>query len=141
MTNGYLFKTTHKLTASWEGVCEYEENNSYIIPQEGGVYEILVKNKNSGRFMRGYVGQAENLHKRYLEHLSDEEENSKIRESVREYVCGFDYALIGGEDDRKDAEKALYEKYDYAWNEKKPGGSGRDLDIKIVEYNLQGGDN
>lgn len=134
MINGYLFEEKHTIHIYWSRVILYTEENAQVIPEKSGVYEILVKGADG--YMRRYVGQADNLNIRYLQHLSSEEENPKIREGVRNNTCGFDYALVDDEDDRKDAEKALYEKYDYIWNDKEPEGSGRNLDIEVIEHSL-----
>lgn len=126
--------TKYVIDVYWSGVEEYIEENGKNIPEDSGVYEILVKNKNTGKYMRHYIGQADDLRERYYEHLSDNEENEGISGGVSKWVCGFDFALIDDEDDRKDAEKGLYEKHDYKWNEIEPEGSGRSHDIEIVEH-------
>ena len=128
--------TKYVIDVYWDGVIEYIEENAEDIPEEAGVYEILVKLKDKDEYGGRYIGRAAKLHKRYLEHLSDEEENKNIHDGVRYYVCGFDYALIENEADRKDAEKELYEMHNYAWNEIPPEGSGRNLDAEVIEHNL-----
>lgn len=127
--------TKHTIDVYWSKIIKYLEENAEDVPEKTGVYEILVKLKDKNEYKRKYIGRAANLHRRYLEHLSDEEENENIHDGVRDYICGFDYALIGNEPDRKDAEKGLYEKHDYPWNEVPPEGSGRDLDIEVIEHN------
>ncbi len=126
--------TKHTIHIYWKGVKEYKEESKNQIPNDGGVYEILVKNKNTGKFIRKYIGQTEDLQQRYLEHLSDDEENSDIYNGVRKYVCGFDHVLVEDEDDRKDAEKNLYKEHDYSWNEQEPEGSDRNLEIEVIEH-------
>lgn len=118
----------------WSGVEEYTEENGENIPEESGIYEILEKNENTEKYDRRYLGQTNDLRGRYYEHLSDDEENENISEGVSNLVCGLDFALIDDEDDRKDAEKGLYEKYDYQWNEIEPEGSGRNHDIEVEEH-------
>jgi len=136
MINGFYFKDKHVIHVYWEGVKGYTDENSEKIPNEDGVYEILVKQKGKNEYKRKYIGQTEDLQDRYYKHLSDEEENENIYEGVKKYICAFDYALIESEADRKDAEKGLYEKHNYPWNKTKPEGSGRNLDIEIIEHNL-----
>ncbi len=135
MVNGYFFKEKHTIHVYWKGVRRYTEENGEKIPEKAGVYEILVELEDKNKYRRKYIGQAEDLHKRYLEHLSDDEENENIYNGVRKYVCGFDYALIESMSDRKDAEKELYKKYNYPWNKVEPEGSGKDLDIEVIEHN------
>lgn len=133
MVNDYSFKKKHTIHIHWKGVGKYTEENSEDIPEKAGVYEILVK-RNDGKYNRKYVGRSKNLHERFLEHLSGDEENDDISDGVRKYNCGFDYALLTSEDDRKDAEKLLYKKHKYPWNKEEPEGSERDADIEIVEH-------
>lgn len=127
----------HIIHVYWSGVRRYAEENSKNVPEKAGVYEILVK-RNDGKYNRKYIGQTENLHTRYLKHLSNDEENEDIYNGIRKKICGFDYALIKSEDDRADAEQKLYDKHGYPWNKERPKGSGRDLDIEVIEHNPKG---
>ncbi|MDI6777974.1 MAG: GIY-YIG nuclease family protein [Patescibacteria group bacterium] len=115
-----------KIVINWNGVIVYKEGDSHKVPSKSGVYEILVRNKHTGKYMRKYIGSTDDLNRRFSEHLSLEEENDKIRNGVRKYVCGFDYALIGDEDDYLDAEQGLYDKHEYSWNKGRPEGSEND---------------
>jgi len=125
----------HTINVYWDGVIEYDEDNGNDIPESAGIYEILVKKKDEEKYIRRYIGQTNNLTDRFYAHLSDEEENEDILDGVRKYVCGFDYALIDSEADRKDAEQKLYDKYQHQWNQERPEGSSRDLEIEIIEHN------
>lgn len=124
----------HTIDVYWNGVVEYNEENGDKIPESGGVYEILVKKKDEDKYMRRYIGQTEDLNDRFYKHLSDDEENENIQDGVRKYVCGFDYAFINSEADRKDVEQKLYDKYQHSWNKERPKRSGRDLDIEVIEH-------
>jgi len=124
----------HKIDIYWSKIFRYIEDNSDEIPEEAGVYEILAK-RNDGKYNRKYIGQTENLYARYLEHLLDNEENSDIHDGLRKKTCGFDYALIESKEDRLDAEQKLYDEYKYSWNKQRPKGSGRNLDIEVIEHN------
>lgn len=121
-----------KIVINWNGVLSYKEENTYKIPEKAGVYEILEYNENTNKYIRRYVGSADNLHRRSIQHLSSEEENGNIRNGVRKYICGFDYALIENEYNYLDAEQGLYDKHVYSWNQKRPEGSGN-YDYEIVE--------
>lgn len=120
-----------QIEINWEGIIAYEEDNDYRIPEDGGVYEILVIQDDS-KYSRKYVGKTDDLKRRYLEHLSDDEDNEDMKNGLKNYECGFDFALIDNEDDRLDAEQGLYDKYEYKWNNQRPEGSGSD-DYEIIE--------
>ncbi len=120
-----------RIKINWNGVISYKEENINRIPESPGVYEILTKNDN-GKWDRRYVGSCDDFRRRFTEHLSDEEENENIRNGLKEYTCGFDYAVIENEDDYLDAEQGLYDKHEYGWNKNRPEGSGKG-DYEISE--------
>lgn len=91
------------------------------VPKEAGVYLLWVKLK-SGKWSCFYVGKAENLETRLLDHLSVNEENKCIKNNVTEYSCGFEYAKVSKESARKGIEKYLYDHYSPKCNQADPGG-------------------
>ena len=95
---------------------------------------ILVKQKDTGRYSRKYVGIADDLNKRYSEHLSPSEKNKHIYNGVRDWVCGFDYAFVETVKERKDTELGLYKKHKYNWNDIEPEGSGEYSSIEVIEH-------
>jgi hypothetical protein len=110
---------------SWTWVNPYDGTHLYAVPQRAGVYEVMVKLKNSDRYRREYVGQSADLHGRAAAHLTADEPNACLRDGVQKYVCAFRYALLASEADRLDAEQALYDKYQHPCNSSRPPGSGR----------------
>lgn len=90
-------------TYSESGVTAY-------VPTTAGVYLLWVKLKN-GKWRCFYVGQAKNLEARLLDHLSEAEENDCLKTKVSKYVCGFEYAAVGRQEDRDGIEKFLYDHY------------------------------
>lgn len=126
----------YKVKLEWSKIIKYDRANYEIVPEIAGVYEILVK-QNTGGYKRRYIGQADNLRKRFLEHLSEEEPNECIKKYLKNYICGFDYALVFDENDRKDAEQALFIKYqeEARCNVRSPEGSGRVYNIVLEEIN------
>jgi predicted GIY-YIG superfamily endonuclease len=98
-----------------------ESKVKQYVPREAGVYLLWVKLK-SGNWRCFYAGQAKNLEKRLLEHLSDEEKNSCLKKNVSKYVCGFEYAKVSKQSDRDGIEKYLYDCYPCECNDKDPGG-------------------
>lgn len=126
---------THIIPIYWSKIIPYRENNSDEVPEKAGVYEILVK-RGDGKYDRKYIGQSNNLNDRFFSHMSDQEENENIKNGLKKHYCSFDYALLDSEEDRKDAEQKLYDKHGYDWNQVRPEGSGRDLNIEVIEHNL-----
>jgi predicted GIY-YIG superfamily endonuclease len=124
----------HIIHVYWEDIVSYIEENGKQIPEDAGIYEILVKKKSENTYMRRYIGQTNDLRSRFFKHLSDEEENEDIRGGVSDFVCGFDYAELDSESDRKDAEQKIYDKYEYPWNKERPEGSGRNLEVEVIEH-------
>ncbi len=124
-----------QIVLSWSSIIPYAEGNADKIPESSGVYELLVKQAN-GKYLRRYVGKADkSLRQRFLDHLSDAEENECIKTRLQKNVCGFDYARLSSEDDIADAEQALYDKYsgETTCNQVRPEGSGRGDNIELVE--------
>lgn len=91
------------------------------VPATQGIYLIWVKLQN-GNWRCIYVGKAENLKSRLLDHLYDSEPNKKLLQNIRQYVCGFEYAQVGGPNLRTNIEKYLYDYYKPECNQIDPGG-------------------
>jgi hypothetical protein len=101
------------------------------------VYEIVVKQKGDGG-KRRYVGESDDLRRRFSEHLRDDERNECVRDYVKNYNTFFRYAQeFPNEEDRKDIEKALYDRYKHRCNSEPyghaPSGSGRNVVVKLTE--------
>lgn len=99
------------------------------VPEKSGIYLLWVKLKNDN-WRCFYVGQADNLRTRLLQHLSDNEKNECIKTNVSEYICGFEFALVGKQSDRDGIEKYLYEYYNTECNKISPP------DVDPIEVNL-----
>ncbi len=98
-----------------------DENVNAYVARESGVYLLWVQLKNDN-WRCYYAGQADDLERRLLEHLSINEENKCIRENVRDYVSGYECAVIARQSDRDGVEKFLYDHYKPECNEVDPGG-------------------
>jgi excinuclease UvrABC nuclease subunit len=101
-----------KMQVPWSGFYgDYNEatvNNN--VPEKAGIYLLWVKLKN-GKWQCFYVGQADNLRIRLLQHLSDNEKNKCIKTNVSDFLCGFEFALVGRQAERDGLEKYIYEFY------------------------------
>src|SRR3989338_5554792 len=89
------------------GDIRYLESNSEKIPESGGVYKILRNDGKQNKLTRIYVGKAEDLKSRYLDHLSSNEENSCIKNNLNNNDCYFRYTLLSREEDRQYLEEKL----------------------------------
>ena len=92
---------------NWSNDIQYLSRNSDLIPQAGGVYMVLRNDGESGKYKRIYVGRADNLRRRFLEHLSPSEANTCLSGNLYNNGCYFRFELLSREEDRTLAEQAL----------------------------------
>lgn len=102
----------------WSNSFRYKIANSGMVPENGGVYKVLRDDGEEGKMTRVYVGRALDLRKRYLEHLSSDEQNTCLKRNLANEVCYFKYALLSGEDNRIAAESHLLKDGSYECNKK-----------------------
>ena len=106
----------------WYGRYTYSESEvKKLVMKKGGNYIILVKLKN-GNYRPIYVGKAECLEERLLDHLSSDEPNECLLKHVKEHILVMQYCYIANEEDRKNIEHTLYQNYTPECNEKEPDG-------------------
>lgn len=98
-----------------------EENIKKYVTTDSGIYLLWVKLKNN-KWRCYYVGKAENLERRLLEHLSYNENNKCIKNNIQNHTSGYEYAKISKQSDRDGIEKFLYDYYKPECNEIDPGG-------------------
>ena len=99
-----------KLTLEWSDMHTYTMSNVDIFaPPTAGVYKLSSLVVNQRQVF--YVGQAENINKVLLSHLSDLEPNACIRSNLWYYTCYFQFASVAAQLDKDCAERALYEHY------------------------------
>lgn len=92
-----------------------------VASTSAGVYAMWVKYKKKG-WVCFYVGKADNIESRLLDHLRDDEKNECIKENV-EYNCAFCWIEITIADERSGAEKYLYDTIKPECNQIDPGGT------------------
>ena len=95
---------------------EWSDNHYYTVsnvdtfaPRDAGVYKLLYFTANQPRVF--YVGQAENLRRVFMKHLSDTETNACIRRNFWYNTCYFKFAVVESQSERDGAERALYDHY------------------------------
>lgn len=98
-----------------------EDEIRQYAPVEGGVYLLWVRMKNR-KWRCFFVGSAPNIEEALLRHLSADEENEALRDQVTNFLCGFEYARVDGEEERGRIEKYLYDRYQPDLNTVDPGG-------------------
>ena len=121
-----------KITLKWSAFVGYDAYNSNKIPDEKGVYEYFIRLKN-GNSKIIYVGQADDVRQRSVDHLLESEKNECLKKNLKEIKWDFRYALLPLEADRQDAEQALYDIHKPECNQVRPSGSGRKIPSEIEE--------
>ena len=109
-------------TVSWSGNWWLlsEENVRRFVPTSAGVYVLRDRGERKSVV---YVGQAENLEQRLLQHLAPNEPNKCIRDRARSGL-EMRWALVALQSDRDCIERALYDHYNKpVCNEKTPPGA------------------
>jgi len=126
-----------EFTINWSERIEYYNEKKDDVPKEQGVYEIQGYMSNENEYTRRYVGSTDNLRNRFLQHLSDNEPNEKIKNFLREKKPFFRFTKTDDESMSKDIEKGLYDKHKHTLNdpEHPPPGSGKCTKITISEKN------
>lgn len=92
-----------------------------------GVYRLSYK-ADDDKYYVYYVGKAEDIKDRLLEHLSSGEKNICIRNYLSGKSCFFRFANVTKSYIRDAAERQMYKHYEPTCNEKEP--EGRD-DVKV----------
>lgn len=115
-------------TLSWTKLTELSNNVIKDMTDNiPGVYRLSYR-ADDGNYYVFYVGKAENIRKRLLDHLSESENNVCIRNYLATKKCFYRYAKITKDYIRDAAERQMYKKYEPSCNEKEP--EGRE-DVKV----------
>lgn len=110
------------MQVTWSRIQELKEGNvRRNIPETAGAYLLWLKLK-SGGWRCYYVGKAENLQVRLLEHCGVNEENDCIQNHVQHHTSGYMFAEVAKQSDRDGIEKFLYDHYKPECNKQDPGG-------------------
>ena len=101
---------------NWSDDVRYISSYAEKVPETGGIYKFLKDDGEDGKYTRVYVGKAVGLRSQYNFHLSDNEENECLKTNLENNQCYFRYALLSGEDSRKNAEDHLLKDGKYECN-------------------------
>jgi excinuclease UvrABC nuclease subunit len=92
----------------WSQDVVYLSESSRYIPNQGGIYIILRDDGVPGRYTNIYVGKADDLHRRFLEHLSSVEPNINLRNNLLSTnPFYFRYFISNSENERTRIESEL----------------------------------
>jgi len=98
--------------SDWSGRHEYtEENVRTYAPVSAGVYRLIFY-KNGDSYIVFYIGKSDDsIERRLLEHLSTSEENTCIKNNLRDYTCFFRFISIATQAERDRLEKQQINEY------------------------------
>ena len=94
------------------------------------VYRLSYK-ADDGKYYVFYIGQADDIKKRLLQHLSDVEKNVCIKNYRSTKNCFFRYAKVAKDHVRGAAEKQMFRKYEPTCNDKEPEGR-EDVKVNLI---------
>lgn len=102
---------------TWHGGVSYASQNKDKIPTYAGIYVIT---DMSGKIY--YVGQANDLQRRFCEHLFDSEPNIGLRNFIQRNIVKFYWVGVPNKEDRNGVELFLFKKFSPALNDAIPCG-------------------
>jgi len=101
--------------AEWSGRYPYTDNNvNLYVPTRGGVYRLIYK--TGEKYCVFYVGQSDDLQRRFGEHLSYSEPNECIKRYLHNFNCFFRFIEIASQFERDTLEVEEIKKYDPSCN-------------------------
>ena len=110
------------MNVTWNGRFDLSESDILrLVLKKPGIYILWVRLQDKS-WKAFYVGQADNLEKRLLAHVSDSEPNQCIRGHVKAHICSMHFAVVDHQQDRDGVEKYLFDSYSPECNMKDPGG-------------------
>ena len=99
------------------------------ITASSGVYRLSYTPDNGDNYYVFYVGKADNLKDRLLQHIGNLEDNTCIKDYIRKYSCSFKIAEISDAKIMANIERQLFSKFTPRCNFKEPEG-------EIIEINF-----
>lgn len=105
------------MNIAWHGGVSYTSQNKDKIPNYAGIYVVTDMN---GKVY--YVGQANDLQRRFCEHLCDSEPNTGLKNFIRRNMAKVFWVGFSNKDDRNGVELFLFNKLSPALNDAVPCG-------------------
>lgn len=109
-----------KIQITWSKLIPFKKENIEKLNDVGGVYRIS-KKAEDGKYYVFYVGSADNLKEALLNHLSENETNTRLKDLLRlgdDFT--FKYAVIPEKSIQKAIEKQMYKTYMPEYNLEEP---------------------
>ncbi len=107
-----------------------EQSVKKLLSGIGGVYRLSYKSSD-GNYYVFYVGQAEDIKERLIQHLSANEMNECIKNYLKTEDCFFRYAKITRQSLRDATERKAYREYGPKCNYQEPSGE-LDVDVNLT---------
>ncbi len=98
------------------------------VQRRGGIYKLLSR-RSSKKFEPFYVGEADDLQADMLNHLKSGESNKCLRDTLRTRDCRFRFAYMESEQQRKGAERFLFDYYKDLCNEAQPEAEPVEINV------------
>lgn len=105
------------ITLNWAGYRLIDENDIKKLPQYAGVYKLATHILATDKYKPFYVGQADSIYDRTIQHKGNSEKNAGIKENFREYAIYINHAEVKFQSDRDSVEVALYNNYKPSCND------------------------
>lgn len=105
------------ITLNWAGYKIIDENGIKKLPQFAGVYKLSTYFPATEKYKPFYVGQADNIYSRTVQHTGESEKNSCVKENFKKYAIYINYAEVRLQSERDGVEVALYNNYKPSCND------------------------
>ncbi|MEK7558958.1 MAG: hypothetical protein AAB521_01480 [Patescibacteria group bacterium] len=116
-----------KIQINWSKLLPLTKTQLSTLPKTSGVYRLSRK-KEDGKFYVFYVGSAGNIKEKLLNHISEQEENTRLKQYLNQGgEFRFKYAEVQDQNFREAIEKQLYRHYLPELNAEEPKST---LDIE-----------
>ena len=91
----------------WYKIEPYNKEKVNNVTNDAGVY-IISARQTDGSYVARYIGQANDLHSRLLEHLQDDEQNEKLKQYIQKINLKVSYAKVRYKEQRDAIELYLF---------------------------------
>jgi len=111
---------------NWSELQLLESSIINSVPSVSGVYRLSYKSAD-GPYYVFYVGQADNLKERLMQHLNGTNTNSCVATYIKNLKCYFVYTAISETNLKKDTERTIYDHFKPKCNIQLPEGNRIDI--------------
>ena len=115
---------------NWTERIRLNQSGISRIKEVSGIYRLIYYSAEKDKYYVYYVGQAENLNKRLVEHLPDTETNNCCKGYLKNYTCYFRVAGVSNQINRDGAEVALYNHFEPTCVDRIPDADPIDINFE-----------